>query len=224
MAAQADETLTYTSAPLTSVYPITGGVALDSDFTVTVTLSTILGAGLNNVDESSLIKGLTFTTVQGGTTDVLTVSPSEAAGSVFDFTTNSSGQITGWDFTSGVLSPTGVMDPSKNTKAAPYEIIFHSCSSTDTKGDPACASGSYNSQNYGTTGDMYDYKPGSSSATDACSYNPADKCGTGGAGAVGTWTVAPELNTSSAGAGLTLFFGILAVMIGRRRASLAAAI
>jgi hypothetical protein len=41
---------------------------------------------------------------------------------------------------------------------------------------------------------------------------------------VGKWTVASELNASNAGTGLTLFFGCLAVLTGRRRTKLAIAV
>lgn len=212
----ASETLTYTSADFTSTY---GNVAPNSDFTVTLTLDTALGVGRTSSYTSSDLSNVVFTTVQGGSTDVQSFTSSQLQGSDFFFTTNALGQITGWDFTAGLLSPTGFSTPSNNSMAVPYEIMFHSCS------NESCTSGNYNSQNYGATGDWYDYKPSSSTAADACTYNPANGCGTtgGSATAVGKWTVAPEVNAANAGTALTLLFGALAVLIGRRRATLAAA-
>ncbi len=200
----ASETLTYTSADFTSTY---GNVAPNSDFTVTLTLDTALGVSRTSSYTSSDLSNVVFTTVQGGSTDVQSFTSSQLQGSDFFFTTNASGQITGWDFTAGLLSPTGFSTPSNNSS------------------NESCTSGNYNSQNYGATGDWYDYKPSSSTAADACTYNPANGCGTtgGSATAVGKWTVAPEVNAANAGTGLTLLFGALAVLIGRRRATLAAA-
>jgi hypothetical protein len=208
----ASETLTYTSAAFTDVWgpnsASIGDVSLGSDFTATITLSTPLNAKLNNANESSDVTSLVFTTVDGGKTDTITVTPSEGSGSSFYFTTNSSGQIIGWDFTAGVTSPS----------SSSSDILFHSCSNDN------CTSGSYNGQGYGATGDWYDYLPGSSTNyAGGCTYNTPTNCGANSSGAVGTWTVAPELNAASAGTGLTLLFGGLAVIIGRRRSASTAA-
>jgi hypothetical protein len=210
MSAQAaSETLTYTSAAFTSVWDASsssaGNVAVGSDFTTTLTLSAPLGNNLNNANESSDVTSLVFTTVDGGKTDTITVTPGQGAGSSFYFTTNSSGQITGWDFTAGVTSPSA---PSS-------DMLFHSCSNDN------CASGSYNGQGYGVTGDWYDYLPSSSTAADGCTYSTPTSCGANSSGSVGKWMVAPELSASNAGTGLTLLFGGLAVLVGRRRGAAA---
>jgi len=203
-AAQAGgETLTYISAPFSSVWDASsssaGGVAVGSYFTTTVTLSAPLGINFSG-DASSDVTSLVFTTVDGGATHTINVTPGQAAGSSFYFTTNGSGQITGWDFTAGIVSPSA---PSS-------DILFHSCSNDH------CVSGNYNAQNYGVTGDWYDYRPSSSTAADGCTYKTPTSCGANGSGAVGKWTAAPELSASNAASGLTLLFGGLAVLIGRR--------
>jgi len=211
IAAQAaSETLTYISAPFTSVWGASnssvGDVSVGSNFTATVTLSAPLGDNFNG-NVSSDVTSLVFTTVDSGKTDIISVTPGEGAGSSFYFTTNSWGQITGWDFTAGVVSPSA---PSS-------DILFHSCSNDH------CASGNYHAQNYGVTGDWYDYRPGSSTAADGCTYKTPTSCGTHGSGGVGKWTVAPELSASNAATGLTLLFGGLAILIGRRRGASATA-
>ncbi len=212
MAAHAGgETLTYISAPFSSVWDASsssaGAVVVGGDFTATLTLSAPLADNFNGT-ASADVTSLVFTTVDGGSSDHITLTPGQAAGSSFYFSTNSSGQITGWDFTAGVVSPSA---PSS-------DIVFHSCSNY------SCASGSYNGQKYGVTGDWYDYLPSSSTAADGCTYKTPTSCGTNGSGAVGHWTVAPELNASNAGAGLTLLFGGLAVLLGRRRGASASAV
>jgi hypothetical protein len=206
----ADETLTYTSAPFTSVWDKSsssaGAVAVGSDFTATLTLLTPLGNNFNG-NASSDVTSLVFTTVDGNKTDTITVTPGQGAGSSFYFTTNVSGQITGWNFTAGVVSPSA---PSS-------DILFHSCF------NDGCASGSYNGQGYGVTGDWYDYLPSSSTAADGCTYGTPTSCGANSSGSVGKWTVAPELSASNSGTSLTLLFGGLAVLIGRWRGSSATA-
>ncbi len=207
----ASATLAYTSAAFTSVWDASnssvGDVAVGGDFTATLTLNAPLGDNFSGY-VSNDITSLVFTTVDGGKTDSISVTPSEGSGSSFFFTTNSLGQITGWNFTAGITSPSS---PSS-------DILFHSCSNAN------CASGSYNGQGYGVTGDWYDYLPSSSTAADACTYNTPTTCGANSSGAVGKWAVAPELNASTVGTGLTLLFGVLAVLIGRRRGALATAV
>jgi len=218
VAQAATETLTYTSAAFTSVYDpnsaSVGDVALGSDFTATLTLKSPLGDNLsgNASNIESDIASLVFTTTNGKSTDTITVTPQTGDGSSFYITTGASGQITGWDFTAGIVSNSS-LQPLPSTS----DILFHSCY------NDGCTSGSYNNQAYGSTGDWYDYLPSSSTAADACTYSTPTSCGANSSGAVGKWTVAPELNASSAGTGLTLLFGGLAVLIGRRRSALTAA-
>jgi hypothetical protein len=216
----ASETLTYTSAPFTSVYNASSSspadVAVGSVFTATVTLNAPLtknlATGGASGNESGDVTSLVFTTVDGSKTNTITVTPGQGSGSSFDFTTNSLGQITGWDFTAGIVanSTTGQQLP------ASLDELFHSCF------NDGCTSGNYNGQGYSTTGDWYDYMPSSSTASDGCTYTNTKSCGNS-SGAVGKWTVAPELSASNAGTGLTLLFGGLAVLFGRRRGAMAPA-
>jgi hypothetical protein len=202
-ASAASETLDYTSAALTSSW--SNGTFLGevdgsaSSFSASLTLSAPLAANLTNVNESSLVTALTFTVdPSSGSVYSLTLTPSQAKGSSFNFTTNSSGVIIGWDFTAG------------ETSASPY-VLFHSCN------NDSCAAANYAGQYFGATGDWYDYKPGSETASDGCTYEPANGCGTGN-GAVGKWVVAaPELDPGSTAAGLTLFAGALMLLQGRGR-------
>jgi hypothetical protein len=206
------ETLTYTGSAFTSSYStgnFLGEVGNDSYFTAALTLSSPLGANLNGANVSSEVTSLVFTTVDPSApsadrTDILNLTALQAEGSQFLFSTNSAGAITGWSFTSGITTP-GLSSTA--------DVIFHSCS------NESCAGGSYNGQNYAGTGDWYDYKPGSGTASDGCTYEPSNGCGsTGGQGSVGKWVIAaPELNSMNAGSGLFLLIGSLAVMRGRRR-------
>ena len=197
------ETLDYTSAALgsswsngTFVGEVDGSA---STFSMALTLSAPLAANLNDANESSSVTGLAFTVdPTTGSAYSLSLSPSQAQGSSFNFTTNSAGVITGWNFTAGA------------TSSSPY-VLFHSCS------NEACAAASYAGQYYGATGDWYDYKPGSGTASDGCTYTPTNGCGSGN-GAVGSWVVAaPELDPRSIAAGLTLLAGGLMILRGRRR-------
>jgi len=214
MAAQAaSETLTYTSAGFTSAYDAgssAGNVGVGSYFTATLTLNAPLGNNFNG-SASNDVTSLVFTTVNGGNTNTLTLGANNAQGSYFDFTTNSSGAITGWNFTAGLVSNGATQLPVAS------DVLFHSCSNDN------CASGSYNGQGYGVTGDWYDYLPSTSGAADGCTYKTPTSCGSG-SGAVGSWVAAPELNASNAGTGLTLLFGGLTVLLGRRRGASAAAV
>lgn len=96
------ETLDYTSAALgsswsngTFVGEVDGSA---STFSVALTLSAPLGANLNNANESSSVTGLAFTVdPTTGAAYTLTLTPSQAKGSSFNFTTNSAGVITGCD-------------------------------------------------------------------------------------------------------------------------------
>jgi hypothetical protein len=205
------EVLTYTSSDFTSTYStgsFLGGVGSGSYFTASLTLSGPLGANLNDANVSAHVTSLVFTTVDPSApsadrTNVLNLSGLQAQGSQFDFSTNAAGAITGWNFTAGITTP------GLNSTA---NVLFHSCS------NESCGSGSYNGQSYGRTGDWYDFKPGSSTASDGCSYSPAAGCGSTGAGTVGHWTTsAPELNPMSAGSGVVLLIGGIAVLGGRRR-------
>lgn len=206
----ASESLTYTSAPFTSAYDASsssaGAVAVGSYFTASLTLSSPLGDNFKG-SASNDVTSLVFTTYDGGKSNTLTLTGSQAVGSSFYFVTNSTGAITGWDFTAGLTSSNSVQLPTIS------DVLFHSCY------NDSCASGSYNGQGYGVTGDWYDYQPSSSTAADGCSYNTPTSCGGSSSGAVGKWMVAPELEASSAFAGLTLLFGGLAVVGGRRRAA-----
>jgi len=209
----ASETLTYSSAPFTSAYAVDSSspaaVAVNSYFTATLTLSTPLGDNFSG-SASNDVTSLVFTTHTGATTNSIVVTPTEAVGSSFDFSTNSTGAITGWDFTAGIVSNGSTQLPSTS------DVLFHSCSNY------GCAAGSYNGQGYGVTGDWYDYLPGSSTASDGCTYSAPTSCGSK-SGAVGSWTVgvaqAPELDPASATAGLTLVIGGFMVLRGRRRAT-----
>jgi hypothetical protein len=205
------ETLTYTSSDLTSYYStgnFLGEVGSGSYYTAALTLSGPLGANLNNANVSSTVTSLVFTTVDPSApsadqTNVLNLTALQAQGSQFNFSTNSAGAITGWNFTAGITTP-GL--------ASTGNVLFHSCSNV------SCSSGSYNGQSYGGAGDWYDYKPGSSTASDGCTYNPSAGCGSTGAGTSGKWTAsAPELNPMSAGSGLSLLIGGILVLRGRRR-------
>jgi hypothetical protein len=206
----ANETLTFASDPFTSAYDASSSsppVAVGSGFGATLTLSSPLGDNFSG-NAAGNVTSLVFTTKDGSTTNTLSLTAGQAAGSSFYFTTNSSGAITGWNFTAGLLSPS----------AASSDIIFHSCF------NDGCAAGTYNGQGYGVTGDWYDYHPGSSTAADGCTYSLPTNCGGSGSGTVGgTWAVAPELSASSAGTGLTLLVGGLAVLLGRRRGAWATA-
>ncbi len=199
----ASETLDYTSSALTSSYSngtFVGEVdGKASTFSAALTLSAPLAANLNNANESSIVTSLVFTVdPTTGSAYTLDLTPSQASGSSFNFTTSSTGMITGWNFTAGV------------TGASPY-VLFHSCS------NDSCTSGSYAGQYYGATGDWYDYKPGSATASDGCTYNPANGCGSGN-GAVGKWVMtAPELDSGSTAGSLTLLSGAILVLRGRRR-------
>jgi hypothetical protein len=209
------ETLTYTSSDLTSTYStgnFLGEVGSGSYYTAVLTLSAPLAANLNNFDVSSTstVTSLVFTTVDPSApsadqTNVLNLSALQAEGSQFYFSTNSAGAITGWNFTAGITTP-GL--------ASTANVLFHSCSNL------SCSSGSYNGQGYGGAGDWYDYKPGSSTASDGCTYNASAGCGSTGAGTSGQWTTttsAPELNPMSAASGLSLLLGGILVLRGRRR-------
>jgi hypothetical protein len=205
------ETLTYTSSDLTSTYStgnFLGEVESGSYYTAALTLSGPLGANLNNANVSSAVTSLVFTTVDPGApsadqTNVLNLTALQAEGSQFNFSTNSAGAITGWNFTAGITTP-GL--------ASTAEVLFHSCSNL------SCGSGSYNGQNYGGAGDWYDYKPGSSTASDGCTYNASAGCGSTGTGTTGKWTAsAPELNPMSAGSGLSLLVGGILVLCARRK-------
>jgi hypothetical protein len=204
------ETLTYTSSDLTSFYStgnFLGEVGNGSYYTAALTLSGPLGANLNNANVSSSVTSLVFTTVDpsapsAAQTNVLNLTALQAQGSQFNFSTNSAGAITGWNFTAGITTP-GLPSTA--------DVLFHSCSNL------SCSSGGYNGQNYGGAGDWYDYKPGSSTASDGCTYNPSAGCGSTGSGTAGKWTAsAPELNTMSAGSGLSLLIGGILVLRGRR--------
>ncbi len=208
------ETLTYTGADFTSTYAnasFLGEVGSGSYFTATLTLSAPLGANLNDANVSSEVTSLVFTTVDPGAPsadreNVFNLTALQARGSVFAFSTNGAGTITGWNFTSGITTP-GLSSTAN--------VLFHSCS------NESCGSGSYNGQAYGGAGDWYDYQPGSSTASDGCTYSPAAGCGKTGAGGVGQWTVAavsaPELDAMSAGSGLAILLGSIAVLVGRRK-------
>jgi hypothetical protein len=204
------ETLTYTSSDFTSSYStgnFLGEVGSGSYYTAALTLSAPLGANLNNANVSSAVTSLVFTTVDPSApsadqTYVLNLTALQAEGSQFNFSTNSAGAITGWNFTAGITTP-GL--------ASTADVLFHSCSNL------SCSSGSYNGQNYGGAGDWYDYQPGSSTASDGCTYKPSAGCGSTGAGTAGQWTAsAPELNPMSAGSGLSLLLGGILVLRGRR--------
>jgi len=206
------ETLTYTGSDFTSTYSngnFAGEVGNGSYFTATVTLSGPLSANLNDANVSANVTALVFTTIDptapsADRTNVLNLTALQAQGSQFDFSTNSAGAITGWNFTAGITTP-GLKSTAN--------VLFHSCSNA------SCTSGSYNGQNYGGTGDWYDYQPGSSTASDGCTYDPSAGCGSGAAaGTVGRWSMnAPELNPTSAGSGFVLLIGGIAVLGGRRR-------
>jgi hypothetical protein len=208
----ASETLTYTSADLTSTYTngsFPGEVSgTDSYFAATLTLNAPLTANLNDAYVSSAVTSLVFTTVDpnapgGDQINVLNLTALQAEGSAFYFSTNGAGAITGWNFTAGLTTP-GLRSSSN--------VLFHSCFSE------SCAAGSYNGQNYGATGDWYDYMPGSATASDGCTYVPASACGAAGnAGAVGKWTVAaPELGATGAVSGLLLLLGGVLVLRAQR--------
>jgi hypothetical protein len=210
------ETLTYTSSDFTSAYAngnFSGEVANGSYFTAVLTLSSPLGVNLTDSNLSSDVASLVFTTVDPSApsadrTNVMNFT-ALPAGSQFYFSTNGAGAITGWNFTAGITTPG--LSPTAN-------VLFHSCS------NEACSGGGYNGQNYAGTGDWYDFKPGSSTASDGCTYNPANGCGSaGGQGSVGKWVIsAPELNSMNAASGLFLLLGSLAVLRGRRSAEHAA--
>jgi len=206
------ETLTYTSAPFTSAYNVNSSsaaaVGVGSYFTATLTLNAPLGDNFNG-SVSNDVTSLVFTTHEGSQTNSIVVTPTEAQGSSFAFTTNSTGAITAWNFTAGIVSNNAVQLPAAS------DVLFHSCSGA------GCASGSYNGQGYGMTGDWYDYMPSSSTASDGCTYSTPTTCGGSASGAVGSWTVAqaPELDPTSATAGLTLLIGGLTVLWSRRRTS-----
>lgn len=209
----ASETLTYTSADLTSTYTngsFAGEVSgSNSYFEAALTLATPLTANLNDSNVSSAVTSLVFTTVDpnapsGDQTRALNLTALQAEGSAFYFSTNSAGDVTGWNFTAGITTPG--LSSSAN-------VLFHSCYAE------SCAAGGYNGQSYGATGDWYDYQPGSATAADGCTYVPASACGaTGNAGAVGKWTVAaaPELGAPSAVSGLVLLFGGVLVLRAQR--------
>ncbi len=213
LAALADETLTYTSAALTSTYSTftgKGEVQNGSYFTFSLDLTTPLTANMHNVNVSSEVTApVTLTTIDPSNTsvnNVVPVSPSQGAGSSIYLSTNSLGAITGWDFTEGVTQPSNVSQ----------DILVHSCS------NDSCAAGSYQGQNYGATGDWYDFEPGANTGqSDGCTYTPPGNCGStaGSSGAVGSWSVtsAPELDPTSATSGLVVLVGSLAVLGGRRR-------
>jgi len=208
------ETLTYTGSDFTSSYStgnFAGEVGIGSYFTAELTLNAPLGANLSDANVSSEVTSVVFTTVDptapsADRTDVFDLTGLQAEGSKFSFSTNAAGAITGWNFTSGITTP-GLSSTSN--------VLFHSCYGE------SCTAGSYNGQSYGGTGDWYDFLPGSSTASDGCTYSPAGGCGsTGGAGTVGHWSVsAPELNPMNAGSGLVLLIGGIAVLGGRRRVS-----
>ncbi len=209
MSVSAAETLSYTSAAFTSAYDpdpsSAGAVTVGSHFTATLTLSTPLGDNFNG-SVSNDVTSLVFTTYNGAQTNTLTITPTEAEGSSFAFTTNSSGAITGWDFTAGIVSNGPTQLP------VPQDVLFHSCYKDN------CASGSYNGQGYGVTGDWYDYLPSSSTASDGCTYSVPTNCGGSSTGTVGSWVVsAPELDPTSATAELSLLIGGFLVLRGRRR-------
>jgi hypothetical protein len=193
----ASETIDYTSATLGTTWSggtLAGSVNDSSKFSLAITLSAPLGDNLKNANEASLVTGLTYTV--GGKT--VTLSGSEASGTYFDFTTSSTGVITGWNFTAG------------ETGATPL-ILFHSCN------NDSCASGSFDGNGYGATGDWYDEGPGTANYAGGCSYSSPTSCGTG-SGAVGSWVVAaPELDAGNAAAGLTLLIGAVMVLRGARR-------
>jgi len=193
----ASETIDYTSATLGTTWSggnLAGTVNDTSKFSLSLTLSAPLADNLKNTDESSLVTGLSYT-LDGKT---VTLTGVEAKGTYFDFTTSSSGVITGWNFTAGETGTTPL-------------ILFHSCS------NDSCASGSFDGNGYGATGDWYDQGPGTSNYAGGCSYASPTSCGTG-SGSVGSWVVAaPELDAGSAAAGLTLLIGGIVMLRGARR-------
>ncbi len=214
MSVGAAETLTYTTAPFTSAYDpdpsAAGAVVVGSYYTATLTLSTPLGDNFNG-NASDDVTSLVFTTHDGSLTNTTVVSATAGQGSSFDFTTNSTGAITGWNFTAGIVSSGSSQLPAAS------DILFHSCS------NDSCASGSYNGQGYGVTGDWYDYLPSSSTASDGCTYSIPTSCGGQKSGAVGSWALAaPELDPTSATAELSLLVGGFMVLRARRRAITAA--
>jgi len=208
----ASETLTYTSADLSNTYS-TGTFAgevsgTNSYFTASLTLNAPLTANMNDVNVSSEVASLVFTTIDPNapTADqkyVLDLTPAQAQVSAFYLSTNSSGVVTAWNFTAGITEP---------SLSSTSDVLYHSCYGEN------CAAGSYNGQNYAATGDWYDYEPGSATASDGCTYNPVAGCGTGGGtGAVGKWSVAaPEMSPASAISGLLLVIGGVAVLRGHR--------
>lgn len=217
LAASASETLTYTSSDFTSSYTtgnFPGEVGVGSYFTADLTLSGPLAANLNDANLSSEVTSLAFTVIDptapsADRTEVLNLSALQAEGSKFSFSTNSAGTITGWNFTAGIT------DPSLSSTS---DVLFHSCS------NESCAPGSYNAQNFGGTGDWYDSEPGSSTASDGCTYNPSAGCGSGGgAGSVGSWSTsgvvsAPELDPATAATAIVLLIGSIIVLNARRKA------
>jgi hypothetical protein len=206
------ETIDYTGSDFTSSYSngtFVGEVGNGSYFTAALTLSGPLGSNLSNANVSGDVTSLVFTSVDPGApaadrTDVISLTALQAEGSQFYFSTNGQGAITGWNFTAGITTP-GLSSTAN--------VLFHSCS------NESCTAGSYNGQSYGGTGDWYDYRPGSSTAADGCTYSPSAGCGsTGGAGTVGQWAVAaPELSATSGASGIVLLIGSVLVLCGRRR-------
>jgi len=214
----ASETLTYTSAALSSTYTngsFAGEVSgSNSYFTAALTLAAAPTANLNDANVSAGVTSLVFTTVDpdapgGDQTQVLNLTALQAEGSAFYLSTNSAGAITGWNFTAGITTP-GLSSSSN--------VLFHSCFAE------SCVAASYNGQSYGATGDWYDYKPGSATASDGCTYGSASACGTTGNGTVGKWTVAaPELSATNALTDLLLLAGVVLVLRAQRPRVLQAA-
>lgn len=179
----ASETLTYTSANFTSSHVtghFPGEVDIGSHFIARVILSSPLGANLHDADRSSEIMSVSFMTVDpsassAARTNVLTLTPRQIRESRFLFTTSSTGEIIGWDFTAST---------SKRGSSTLDNAVFHSCSAE------SCSAGSYEGESFGRTGDWYGLVSGSSTAANGCTYDPSEGCGNpAGSGKVGWWKI-----------------------------------